>query len=73
MDGLGELPLFPKGTSWEAAWGRLEEFALNDGLPMVPPTGALLEFLRCNSKSDEWSPRAWAALSLFALAAALRA
>ena len=43
MDGLGELPLFPEGTSWEAAWGRLEEFALNDGLPMVPPTGNLLE------------------------------
>ena len=45
MDGLGELPLFPKGTSWEAAWGRLEEFALNDGLPMVPPTGDLLEVM----------------------------
>ena len=43
MDGLGELPLFPEGTSWEAAWRRLEEFALNDGLPMVPPTGNLLE------------------------------
>ena len=43
MDGLGELPLFPEGTSWEAVWGRLEEFALNDGLPMVPPTGNLLE------------------------------
>ena len=35
------------------------------------PTGALLEFLRRSSKSDRWSPRDWAALSLFALAAAL--
>jgi len=35
------------------------------------PTGALLEFLRWNNKSDEWSTRDWAALSLFALAASL--
>jgi hypothetical protein len=35
------------------------------------PTGAVLEFLRWNNKSDQWSTRDWAALSLFALAACL--
>ena len=43
MEGLGEFPFFPAGTSWQAAWSLLEEFSLNDGLPMVPPTGDLLE------------------------------
>ena len=32
------------------------------------PTGALLEFLRWNSKSDRWSPRDSAATALAALA-----
>ena len=35
------------------------------------PTGALLEFLRWNNKSDTWSARDWAAISLFTLAASL--
>ncbi len=35
------------------------------------PTGAVLEFLRRNNKSEQWSTRDWSALSLFALAACL--
>ncbi|MFT7676599.1 MAG: NosR/NirI family nitrous oxide reductase transcriptional regulator [Planctomycetota bacterium] len=35
------------------------------------PTGALLEFLRFNAKSGEWSNRDWAALALLGVAACL--
>ena len=35
------------------------------------PTGAMLEFLRMNAKSDRWTRRDWVALGLAGLALAL--
>jgi len=42
MEGLGELPLFPDGASWDEARAILLDHELCDGLPMVPPTEARL-------------------------------
>ncbi len=43
MDGLGEWPLFSEGQQWDDIYPVLDEYGLNDGLPMVPPTEARLQ------------------------------
>ncbi len=43
MEALGELPIFPDAVPWEEAQAVLEDHALGDGLPLVPPTRLRLE------------------------------
>ncbi len=43
MEALGDLPVFRETVPWEEAQTVLEEGALGDGLPLVPPTPRRLQ------------------------------
>lgn len=55
MEPPSEWPIFPDTVRWEDAQAELEACALDDGLPLVPPTGRRLDEMLAATAAPERS------------------